>query len=69
MARLQEELEASAVRNDGVLKELEESRAIVDDKSRLEASLREEGEGLHVQLEELECDVFSFFLCRTLFYF
>lgn len=48
------ELDATSVRVNAVLKELEESQSAVRDKASVEASLKEEGERLRGRVEELE---------------
>lgn len=51
---MREELGAMTVRLDGVLEELDDTKAVVRDKCSVEASLQEERGGLRHTLEELE---------------
>lgn len=54
VTRLREELDAITIRLDGVLEELDDEKAVVRDKCSAEASLQEELEAMHHELEGLE---------------
>lgn len=54
VVRLRGEVEARNGRIESALKELEDSRACVTEKTRDEARLREDGAALRARIEELE---------------